>query len=89
MHPSERQKVEVHNVRQGPHRACREIPYLGIVTSLLYSPDVSCPLRAKSGNTRSEHSMSALPLKADIERHDWHVCLVPIASYRAAAQTRY
>jgi len=48
-----------------PHRTCREIPYLGIVTSLLYSPDVSCPLRAKSGNT--EHSMSALPPKADID----------------------
>jgi hypothetical protein len=23
------------------------------------------------------HAMSTLPPKADIERHDWHVCLVP------------
>jgi len=25
-------------------------------------------------------AMSALPLKADIERHDWHVRFVPIAT---------
>src|SRR5262249_21573266 len=30
-------------------------------------------------DARIRGSMSALPLKADIERHDWHVCFVPIA----------
>jgi len=29
--------------------------------------------------------MSALPPKADIERHDWHVRLVPKADFRIAA----
>jgi hypothetical protein len=33
--------------------------------------------------------MSALPPKADIERHDWHVRFVPKADIRTAAKKRY
>jgi hypothetical protein len=29
--------------------------------------------------SRPAWTLSALPPKADIERHDWHVCLVPKA----------
>src|SRR5215471_16574792 len=32
--------------------------------------------------------MSALPPKADIERHDWHVCFVPLADKCTAAKNR-
>jgi hypothetical protein len=32
--------------------------------------------------------MSALPLKADIERHNWHVRFVPKADIRIAAKKR-
>jgi len=32
--------------------------------------------------------MSALPPKADIERHDWHVCFVPFATECSAASPR-
>jgi hypothetical protein len=33
--------------------------------------------------------MSALPPKADIAWHHWHVRLVPIATERSAAKNRY
>jgi len=36
---------------------------------------------------RHQGAMSALPPKADIERHSWHVRFVPIATERSAANT--
>src|SRR6516164_4456390 len=41
----------------------------------------------KSGKAQNEHIMSALPPKADIERHDWHVCFVPKADKCTAAKS--
>src|SRR5215813_12882291 len=52
---------------------------------------ISTGLMSEVGHKRTSHAylaMSALPPKADIERHDWHVRFVPKADERAAAKFR-
>lgn len=39
------------------------------------------------GQAQNEHITSALPPKADIERHAWHICFVPEADSCSAAKT--
>src|SRR5215467_2031376 len=46
-----------------------------------------CPLWVISGKAQTEHIMSALPPKADIERHEWHVCFVPEAAVSRCSNT--
>jgi hypothetical protein len=48
-----------------------------------------CPLRVTSGNPQSEHSESAFPPKADMEKTSLHVGFGPKADLKIAAKKHY